>query len=299
MSRRCLQTQRMVSLRRSKSATVRKILQSYYAEIVKHKVLSPDEEFQMFLKYKETNDPSIKEQIILSNLRFVVSVAKKYTEDEDVLMDIINEGNLGLIEAFDRFDYTLGFRYISFAVAYIRLHIDNYFNSKKNVINKRRTLPMQKVNKIIHNFTEEFGTTPTPQEIYNVATAKGDIKFTPRECFDNYVFTNANLGEYDDSQDGNNMDVAKFNSLTYSINEYNEVENADFFKDKCKRLMSCLSPMEAYVIRGIYGIGCTPKMSWELAETVGVSVAMINTHRRNAFKKMEAYGNKNRKALFE
>ena len=63
MSRRCLQTQRMVSLRRSKSATVRKILQSYYAEIVKHKVLSPDEEFQMFLKYKETNDHSEEDQI--------------------------------------------------------------------------------------------------------------------------------------------------------------------------------------------------------------------------------------------
>ena len=299
MSRRCLQTQRMVSLRRSKSATVRKILQSYYAEIAKHNVLSPNEEFQMFLKYKETHDPSIKEKIILSNLRFVVSVAKKYTEDEDVLMDVINEGNLGLIDAFDRFDHTLGFRYISFAVAYIRLHIDDYLKSKKNVINKRRALPMQKINKIIYDFTEEFGTSPTSLEVYNIAVADGNIPPVPRECFDNYVFTNANLGEYDDSQDGNNVDVIKFNSLTCSTNEYNEVENLDFFKDKCKRLMSCLSPVEAYVIRGIYGIGCTPKMSWELAETVGVSVAMINTHRRNAFKKMEAYGNKNRKALFE
>jgi len=94
------------------------LLVQYEREISKYKSLSAEEEFSLFERLK-SGDYSVKEKIINSNLKFVVSCAKKYTVTSVPLMDLINEGNIGLIKAVDKFDHTKGFKFISYAVTWI------------------------------------------------------------------------------------------------------------------------------------------------------------------------------------
>jgi RNA polymerase primary sigma factor len=95
------------------------IRNKYHNDIRSFKQLTPEEEFECFDRYKK-GDVSAKETIILANLRFVISCAKRYENCGVPLEDLINEGNIGLITAVDRFDHTKGFKFISYAVGWIK-----------------------------------------------------------------------------------------------------------------------------------------------------------------------------------
>lgn len=108
----------------------------YFAEInsdPETKPLSPDEEHDLFVDYNKTEDKKkkerIKERIVKSNLRFVITVAKQFEKNKAKLEDLINEGNVGLIKAVDKFDPTRGFRFLSIATWYIRRSIQDYCDS--------------------------------------------------------------------------------------------------------------------------------------------------------------------------
>lgn len=113
---RALQIQKSLTKRDERS------ISKYLATIAKFKVLSPEEELELFQAY-QAGDTAAKEKIIQHNLRFVVSVAKQYQHTGLKLADLINEGNIGLIKATQRFDPSRGFKFISYAVWWIRQSI--------------------------------------------------------------------------------------------------------------------------------------------------------------------------------
>lgn len=141
----------------------------YLKEISKYKVLSADEEMELATNMYNGDD-SAKETLIKSNLRFVVSIAKQYQGKGIELEDLIEVGNCGLLKAADKFDPTLGFRFLSYAGWWIRDYIINEIinNGKLIRIPFNKTLTINKLNKIISDFEATNGHPPTEDELAEI-----------------------------------------------------------------------------------------------------------------------------------
>ncbi len=159
-------------------------LESYFREISKVKLLSPDEEVDLARRIKE-NDQSALQKLVSSNLRFVVSVAKTYQNHGLSLEDLINEGNLGLVKAAHRFDETRGFKFISYAVWWIRQAILQAIAEKTRMIRLplNRIATLTKIKKVYSKLEQEFERSPTNKEIAGMLNVDSDdISFTIKKA---------------------------------------------------------------------------------------------------------------------
>lgn len=144
-------------------------LEKYLQEIAKEKLLTLEEEVQLAVRIKN-GDADALEKLVKANLRFVVSVAKQYQNQGLPLSDLINEGNLGLIKAAEKFDETKGFKFISYAVWWIRQSIMQAIVEQARIVR----LPINKVgsyNKIMQTmqlFEQEFQREPTNEELEKI-----------------------------------------------------------------------------------------------------------------------------------
>ncbi len=158
----------MRQLKIDKSITTRdsESLDKYLTEIGRYELLTPDEESDLAMKASR-GDKEAKEKLVCSNLRFVVSVAKKYQHQGVPLCDLIDEGNIGLMTAADKFDATKGFKFISYAVWWIRqsimLAIQEHGKTVRLPLNK--TGQLNKINKAINQFEHENQRRPTTDEL--------------------------------------------------------------------------------------------------------------------------------------
>jgi RNA polymerase primary sigma factor len=110
-----------------------KILNKYFKDIKKNELLTPEEEVELAIRIKN-GDESAVEELVRANLRFVISIAKDYKDNGVGLADLISEGNYGLIKAAKKFDHTRGFRFISYAVWWVRQSILQYLNEHARTI---------------------------------------------------------------------------------------------------------------------------------------------------------------------
>ncbi|WP_207708591.1 sigma-70 family RNA polymerase sigma factor [Sediminibacterium soli] len=163
MSMRQLKITKSITNRESQS------LEKYLQEIGKVDLISPEEEVQLALRIRQ-GDQSALDRLIKANLRFVVSVAKQYQNQGLTLPDLINEGNLGLIKAALRFDETRGFKFISYAVWWIRQSILQSLAEQSRIVR----LPLNKVgltnriSKAYQQLEQEFEREPTPEELAEI-----------------------------------------------------------------------------------------------------------------------------------
>lgn len=141
-------------------------LDRYLQEIGKVDLLSPDEEILLAVQIRK-DDPHALERLVKSNLRFVVSVAKQYQNQGLSLGDLINEGNLGLIKAAKRFDETRGFKFISYAVWWIRQSILQALAEQSRIVRLplNRVGALNKIGRAYSNLEQEFEREPNPNEI--------------------------------------------------------------------------------------------------------------------------------------
>ena len=143
------------------------LISLYLNDIQKYELLTKEEEYELLRKIREDKDEDARHLLILSNLRLVISVAKKSMGNGLLLIDLISEGNIGLIKAINKFDYEKGHRFSTYAVWWIKQSI------KKAVINKGRDIripsykyeQLSKVNRTIMEYISEFGETPTAKYI--------------------------------------------------------------------------------------------------------------------------------------
>jgi len=159
---------------------IKQSLDNYFREIGEVELLSPEEEVVLAKRIKQ-NDHQALEKLVNANLRFVVSVAKSYQNHGLSLEDLINEGNLGLMKAAYRFDETRGFKFISYAVWWIRQAIFQAIAEKTRMIRLplNRVGILIKIGKVYNKLEQEFERSPNNEEIANLLEADpNDISYT-------------------------------------------------------------------------------------------------------------------------
>jgi len=252
MSMRQLKITKSITNRESQS------LEKYLQEIGKVELITPEEEVKLAIRIKQ-GDQFALEKLTKANLRFVVSVAKQYQNQGLTLPDLINEGNLGLIKAAQRFDETRGFKFISYAVWWIRQSILQALAEQSRIVR----LPLNKVgltnriSKAYSQLEQEFEREPTPEELAFLLDMDPDEVAATLGVAARHVSMDQPLS---DSEDGTLIDVL--------INHNAEkTDDALAFKASLKteidRSLSTLTERQKDVIRFFFGIGVDHALSLE------------------------------------
>lgn len=252
MSMRQLKITKSITNRESQS------LEKYLQEIGKVELITPEEEVKLALRIKQ-GDQTALEKLTKANLRFVVSVAKQYQNQGLTLPDLINEGNLGLIKAAQRFDETRGFKFISYAVWWIRQSILQALAEQSRIVR----LPLNKVgltNRISKAFSQleqEFEREPTPEELATLLDLDVEEIAAALGSSTRHVSMDQPLS---DGEDGTLIDVM--------VNHNAEnTDDALAFKASLKteidRSLSTLTERQKEVIRFFFGIGIDHALSLE------------------------------------
>lgn len=249
----------MRQLKISKQVTNRETpsLDKYLHEIGKVRLLSSDEEVMLAKKIKNGDEKAL-ELLINANLRFVVSVAKQYQNQGLSLPDLINEGNLGLIKAAQRFDETRGFKFISYAVWWIRQSILQSLAEQARIVR----LPLNKIgsiNKVNNTFArleQDFHREPTPDEIADV------LDIAPREVQEAIKVSSRHVSM--DAPLKKDEDNTLYDVLLAGDDESPDATLlGESLKKEIERSLNTLSPREADIIRLYYGLNGEPPYSLE------------------------------------
>ncbi|MEI8280008.1 MAG: RNA polymerase sigma factor RpoD/SigA [Bacteroidota bacterium] len=250
----------MRQLKITKSITNRESqsLEKYLQEIGKVDLITPEEEVQLAIRIKQ-GDQRALEKLTKANLRFVVSVAKQYQNQGLSLSDLINEGNLGLIKAAQRFDETRGFKFISYAVWWIRQSILQALAEQSRIVR----LPLNKVglsNKISKAYSQleqEYEREPSTEELAELLEIGTEEVETTLGVAARHVSVDA---PFVDSEDNTLLDILENpNSDAADI----ELEHHDSLRCEIERSLSTLTDRQRDVIKLYFGIGVEHPMSLE------------------------------------
>lgn len=262
-----------------------KSLEKYFTDISKYDVLSPDEEYAMFDRY-HSGDMEAFQAIINHNLRFVVSVAKKYQNLGLNLSDLINEGNLGLITAAERFDTSRGFKFISYAVWWIRQSIISAINEKSKVIRRplNVTTVSSKVQRAISDLSQVYERMPSIEEISEAADLKlSDVKKS-FEVDQKCRSLDAPVLEDSDSSMGSLMEDDSIESPDHKLSV---IETQ---KKEVAQMLKLLPEREATIIKLTFGIDCPHPMSLDdIGEHLGVSRERVRQIKDKCLNKLRSH----------
>ena len=233
-------------------------LEKYLHEIGKEEMITPQEEVLLAQRIK-AGDPQALDRLTRANLRFVVSVAKQYQNQGLSLSDLINEGNLGLIKAAQRFDETKGFKFISYAVWWIRQSVLQAIAEQSRMVRLplNQIGAMNKVRKAFSKLEQEYQREPSPEEI-SVA-----VQLSSNQVFDAIrggVKPLSVDAPFDNSEDSNTLLDVLENEHFPSADSLliNESLQADI-----NRSLGTLSKREGDVVKLFYGIGTNHSLSLE------------------------------------
>jgi RNA polymerase primary sigma factor len=259
-------------------------LDKYLQEIGRVELITAEEEVELATKIKE-GDQKALERLTRANLRFVVSVAKQYQNQGLSLPDLINEGNVGLIKAAKRFDETRGFKFISYAVWWIRQSILQALAEQARIVrlplNKIGTL--NKINRAYSKLEQEFERIPTPAEIAKeLDMSERDIKIAMKNQ-GRHLSMDAPFDGDDDSS-GNLYDV--MGSKNDDYDPENDINNLSL-KQEINRSLHTLSDREADVIRLYFGLtGQHPLTLEEIGEKFDLTRERVRQIKEKAIRKL-------------
>jgi len=278
MSMRQLKITKSITNRESQS------LEKYLQEIGKVELIAPEEEVQLSEKIK-LGDQQALERLIKANLRFVVSVAKQYQNQGLTLPDLINEGNLGLIKAAQRFDETRGFKFISYAVWWIRQSILQALAEQSRIVR----LPLNKVgltsriSKAYQLLEQEFEREPTAEELANHLEISAEEVASTLLMGIRHVSIDSPLA---DGEENTLIDVL------INKNASNADERLDHFeslKMEIERSLQTLTQRQRDVLCYFYGLGCDHPLSLEdIGERYHLTRERVRQIKDKAINKLRA-----------
>ena len=254
----------------------------YLAEIGQFNPLPPEREVELAIKIQNNDERAMKE-LVEANLRFVVSVAKKYQGNGLSLADIINEGNMGLIKAAKRFDHTRGFKFISYAVWWIRQSILQALAEQSRIVRLplNKIGSINKINKTYAFLEQAHERAPSAEEIakeldMTVNDVKESLKNSGR-----HVSMDAPLVEGEDSN-------------LYDVLNSGESPNPDrqllheSLRTEIERALDTLTPREADVVRLYFGLGNQHAMTLEeIGETFDLTRERVRQIKEKAIRRLK------------
>lgn len=279
MSMRQLKISKSITNRESES------LEKYLQEIGRVELISPEDEVKLARLIRQ-GDQKALDKLTKANLRFVVSVAKQYQNQGLTLPDLINEGNLGLIKAAQRFDETRGFKFISYGVWWIRQSIMQALAEQSRIVR----LPLNKVgltnriSKAYSHLEQEFERPPTTEELAIYLEVETEEVSATMSVAARHISMDSPLSEGEES-------------TLIDVLENGNAESADKqidFKDslnlEIQRSLSLLTPRQKEVICYFYGIGVDEPVSLEeLGTRYGLTRERVRQIKDKALEKLKTF----------
>jgi RNA polymerase primary sigma factor len=272
----------MRQLKITKSITNRESasLDKYLQEIGKEELITVEEEVELAQRIKK-GDQAALEKLTRANLRFVVSVAKQYQNQGLSLPDLINEGNLGLIKAAEKFDETRGFKFISYAVWWIRQSILQALAEQSRIVRLplNQVGSLNKINKAFSKFEQEHERKPSPEELAESLDLPADKVADTLRVSGRHVSVDA---PFVDGEDNSLLDVL--------IN--NDSPNADralimeSLAKEIHRALATLTERESDIIRLFFGIGCQEMTLEEIGERFGLTRERVRQIKEKAIRRL-------------
>ncbi len=272
----------MRQLKISKSITNREsaALEKYLQEIGHEELLTTDEEVALAQQIRK-GDRKALEKLTKANLRFVVSVAKQYQNQGLSLPDLINEGNLGLIKAAEKFDETRGFKFISYAVWWIRQSILQAIAEQSRLVRipLNQVGSVNKINRAQNKFEQEHERRPNVNEI----AEKTDL---PEEKVEDAIKANSRHVSVDapfaDGDDNSLLDILTDSSSPMADNELVK----ESLRDEIKRALNMLNERERNILEAVFGIG-QPEMTYaEIGDKYGLSRERVRQIKEKALRRL-------------
>ncbi|MFO7755361.1 MAG: sigma-70 family RNA polymerase sigma factor [Bacteroidales bacterium] len=257
-------------------------LDKYLQEIGKVDLISPEEEVMLARKIRK-GDKEALGKLVKANLRFVVSVAKQYQNQGMSLPDLINEGNLGLIKAAQRFDETRGFKFISYGVWWIRQAILQSLAEQARIVRLpvNKIGSINKINKVFAKLEQEFEREPSSQEIADV------LQIAPEEVKE-VLKSNGRTLSMDapiSSEEDNDMYDVMYSDDNPSPDKHLINESLTY---EIERALSTLSPRESKVIKLYFGINMKhPLTLEEIGEELELTRERVRQIKEKALKRIQ------------
>ncbi len=272
----------MRQLKITKSITNRESasLDKYLQEIGKEELITVEEEVELAQRIKKGDQVAL-EKLTRANLRFVVSVAKQYQNQGLSLPDLINEGNLGLIKAAEKFDETRGFKFISYAVWWIRQSILQALAEQSRIVRLplNQVGSLNKINKAFSKFEQEHERKPSPEELAESLDLPADKVADTLRVSGRHVSVDA---PFVDGEDNSLLDVL--------VN--NDSPNADralimeSLAKEIHRALTTLTERESDIIRLFFGIGCQEMTLEEIGERFGLTRERVRQIKEKAIRRL-------------
>ncbi len=272
----------MRQLKITKSITNRESasLDKYLQEIGREELITVEDEVELAQRIRK-GDQEALEKLTRANLRFVVSVAKQYQNQGLSLPDLINEENLGLIKAAEKFDETRGFKFISYAVWWIRQSILQALAEQSRIVRLplNQVGSLNKINKALSKFEQENERMPSPDELSEILDIPRDKIADTLRVSGRHVSVDA---PFVDGEDNSLLDVLP---NTDSPNADRGLVNESLNKE-IERALSTLTERERDIIKDFFGIG-TPEMTLEeIGEKFGLTRERVRQIKEKAIRRL-------------
>ena len=260
-------------------------LDKYLVDISREKLISTDEEVELAQKIHKGDQRALN-KLVRANLRFVVSVAKQYQNQGLSLNDLVNEGNIGLVKAAQKFDETRGFKFISYAVWWIRQSILQAISEQSRIVRMPQNQVgfQSKLSKAIVNFEQENERRPSVQEL-------ADILETDEEKVREALGTNGKKVSVDapfqDEESGSLIDIMTDETAPATDNK---MERESLSKD-LDAALGTLSDRERQVLKMLFGIGCNEMTADEGANTLSLTRERVRQIKERALKRLRESNN--------
>ena len=274
----------MRSFKISQSITDRQdaSLNSYFKDVSRQPMISQEEEIELTKKIKEGDETAVK-KLVEANLRFVISVAKQYQNKGLALVDLIQEGNLGLLEAARKFDETRGFRFISYAVWWIRQAIIKALSDQCRTIRipANQVVYMNKINKVIEQFEQQHGRKPSIGELEELTDIDHDTICLTMSAMNRSVSLESPIKDEDASC---LLDIIPNDG---AVSTDTEVSKNDL-SNEIERILSKLSYRDRDILRMSFGIGMNPMTNEEIARRFGIGSERVRQIQHSAINYLRA-----------
>jgi len=272
----------MRQLKITKSITNRESasLDKYLQEIGKEELITVEEEVELAQRIKK-GDQAALEKLTRANLRFVVSVAKQYQNQGLSLPDLINEGNLGLIKAAEKFDETRGFKFISYAVWWIRQSILQALAEQSRIVRLplNQVGSLNKINKAYSKFEQEHERKPSPEELADSLDLPTDKVSDTLRVSGRHVSVDA---PFVDGEDNSLLDVLINNDSPKADRTLIQESLAR----EIHRALATLTEREGDIIKLFFGIGCQEMTLEEIGERFGLTRERVRQIKEKAIRRL-------------